>query len=247
MWTLLLLFRFFQVEQPGLITPAWVNANWIWLLCESDTRVLPNKVVTEAEIKFSACGEETCTPLSPVAWREEKKRAWPIDAAISVGADRKHPHRSGPSAKQVAREQTRVPWNSRSKLWPPFQGQQHVETTDSSVVSEPSYICSTQMLQKQLARMQDFGHTCCCQPMVVLGMIKSTAKRFFFPCIETENCHLHFSSQHKHLSKRPKLIFILIYIYQSANVEFIIQKKITYSKIKIDFQWGKQKCNHVNH
>lgn len=104
------------------------------------------------------------------------------------------------------------------------------------------------VLQKQLARMQDFGHACCCQPMVVLGMIESTAKRFFFPCIETENCHLHFSSQHKHLSERPKKVDFYTDIYTKVQMwNLLYRKKKTYSKIKIDFQWGKQKCNHVNH
>lgn len=95
MWTSLL-FRFFQVEQPGLITPAWVNANWIQLLCEAGTRVLQckNCVWGGNKIQCMRRGDLHAIITCCLEKREKtKEKAWPIDAAIGISADWKHPHK----------------------------------------------------------------------------------------------------------------------------------------------------------
>lgn len=169
MWmSLLLLFHFFQVEQPHLITPAWINTNWIWLLCEWDTQMLQSKVVSEAEIKFSACGEETYTPLSPVSWREGKKKSC-------------HQHQHWlKTCSQVRAERADSPGPNSDRLYTePFQGEQHVKRTALLFLSLRIFVGHICKPLSIITIMQDFGHTCCCQPTVVSEMIESTAERIF--------------------------------------------------------------------
>lgn len=177
MWTPLL-FQFFQVEQPGLITPAWVNANWIWLLCEAGTRLLQckNCVWGGNKIQCMRRGDLHAIITCCLEKGKKKERAWPIDAAIGISADWKHPHKGQVQNKSLGSRfeflKTSGP-NSDRPYTETIQEKQLLETTALLFERLHIFVRHTCKPLSKTTWMQEFGHTCCS------GVIEWAAERRF--------------------------------------------------------------------